>query len=488
MIMNRLRKERKKNLLLLLGALAMAVALAGCENEETDEPGNSSRHRKESSENAKNVSDEDQQDGSDGTDAASKKEKPSFTYLEPIMAEDIFGDMAEYEVYAPKGGGYENGQVYYIEHGISFFAYASSYEEGTSVPEMLEYSMHLETDSWEEPSSEYSDVAIEDIVETGGNLYQIASAKRTGVFGIPFEVKYMVYMDLTIDGVSVKWYLFVSESGLDSEGALIIDELAQCYGFDAEKIKPDSGYAAAYEEYLRAEEAKDSLPATVLWFNASYAPSTQSNKSFGTDWKLVGGMNATEYNAEFNQQILNRDWNITDAASALETVENLKKDGHRKTFRNCENVLADLGILDADETTFADTLSKLIEADQLEGNVFRYILVYSLHQNGLDADCIAAWDLCRANMLYADFYICGYMTYEEAMDASLENSLILQGMYSSWEEMMASYLLGYQFWKGDLLTEEDSPTQQRYQCYLELLEMENGPYTLDWNTELKKSW
>lgn len=486
--MNRLRTVRKKNLLLLLGALTIAVALAGCENEDTDSSGDSSRHRKESSENAKNDSDKAQQDGADGTDADLKKEKPSFTYLEPIMIEDIFGDMAEYEVYAPKGSSYGDGQVYYNEHGLTFFAYASSYEEGISMPELLEYSMHLETDSWEEPSSGHTDVTLEDIAETGENLYQIASAKRTGTFDIPFEIKNMVYMDLEKDGVCVQWNLFVSEIGLDSEGALIIDELAQCYGFDAEKVKPDSGYAAAYEAHIQAEKAKDSLPATVLWFNATYAPSTQSNKSFGTDWKLVGGMNATEYNAEFIQQILNRDWNITDAASALETVENLKKDGHRKTFRNCENMLADLGILDADKTTFVDTLSKLIEADQLERNVSRYISVYSLHQKGLDADCIAAWDLCRVNMLYADFYICGYMTYEEAMDASLENSLILQGMYSSWEEMMASYLLGYQFWKGDSLTEDDSPTQQRYQCYLELLEMEDGPYSLDWNMELSKSW
>lgn len=484
-IMYRLRKERQKNLLLLLGALTMAVALAGCGDEDTDGSRGSSRHRKESSEN---TSDKDQQDGTDGTDTASEKEKPSFTYLEPMMIADVFGDMTEYEVHAPKGSSSEDGQVFYMEHGVTFFTFASSYEEGVSMPEMLEYSMHLETDSWEEPSSGHTDIAIEDIVETGKNLYQIASAKRTGTFDIPFEVKKMVYMDLETDGVCVQWNLFVSEMGLDSEGALIIDELAQCYGFDAEKVKPDSGYEAAYEAHIQAEKAKDSLPKTVLWFNATYAPQTQNNKSFGTDWKLVGGMNATEYNAKFNQQILSRDWDITDAASALETVENLKKDGHRKTFRNCENVLADLGILDADEETFADTLSKLIEADQLEGNVFRYILVYSLHQRGLDADCIAAWDLCRVNMLYADFYICGYMTYEEAMDASLENSLILQGMYSSWDEMMASYLLGYQFWKGDLLTEADSPTQQRYQCYLELLEMENGPYTLDWNMDLSKSW
>lgn len=129
-----------------------------------------------------------------------------------------------------------------------------------------------------------------------------------------------------------------------------------------------------------------------------------------------------------------------------------------------------------------------LAASQIEENPYRYVIAYYMHKNGMSADDIAAWDLCRVNQLYAQFYICGYMTYEEAMDASLENSLVLQEMYSSWEDMVQSYLLGYQFWKGDLALEEDSPTQQRFQCYLELLEMEDGPYTLDWNLDLSKSW
>ncbi len=75
--------------------------------------------------------------------------------------------------------------------------------------------------------------------------------------------------------------------------------------------------------------------------------------------------------------------------------------------------------------------------------------------------------------------ICGYMTYEEAMDASLENSLILQEMYPSWEEMMNFYMLGYQFWKNDPATTEDSPTMERYRYYEMLHQTENGPYSLE---------
>ena len=35
---------------------------------------------------------------------------------------------------------------------------------------------------------------------------------------------------------------------------------------------------------------------------------------------------------------------------------------------------------------------------------------------------------------------------------------------------------------------EDSPTMEHYQYYKMLRQTENGPYTLDWNMKLEKSW
>ncbi len=90
--------------------------------------------------------------------------------------------------------------------------------------------------------------------------------------------------------------------------------------------------------------------------------------------------------------------------------------------------------------------------------------------------------------MYAAYYVCGFMDYEEAMDASLENSIVLQQMYDSWEEMMDAYMLGFQFWKGDLKMTDDSPTIERYHYYTMLHSLEDNPYNMDWNMELKKSW
>ena len=80
------------------------------------------------------------------------------------------------------------------------------------------------------------------------------------------------------------------------------------------------------------------------------------------------------------------------------------------------------------------------------------------------------------------------MTYEEAMDASLENSLILQKLYPSWEEMVEGYMMGYQFWSRDSDTSDDSPTRERYRFYEMLRQSQDSPYMLDWNMKLEKSW
>lgn len=223
------------------------------------------------------------------------------------------------------------------------------------------------------------------------------------------------------------------------------------------------------------------LSDTVLWINATYAPLTYSN---GGNWRLVGGMELSPYNERLNKVLLERDWDVDDRESAMETIEWLREEGHRETFREYRKELEDMELLDVNADVFLETLT----SSEMEGYLFRYVIVYSLYQSGLDEDAIAAWDLCRINQLCGDFYICGYMTYEEAMDISLENSLVLQGKYASWDELVNSYMLGYQFWKSDPCTTEDSPTLQRYHYYEMLLEMLDGPYELDWNMELKKDW
>ncbi len=231
------------------------------------------------------------------------------------------------------------------------------------------------------------------------------------------------------------------------------------------------------------------LPDTVLWFNATYACLTYTN---GCDWRWVGGLEPTEENADKVKYLLYSGWNVTDRKSGIETVNDLLGGGHRAKCQECMDDLEEWGLMDLDEMQFVNEITKALNGEKPDidlGNTpGRYVVAYYMNRAGIGAEYIAAWDFCRVNQLYADFYLCGFMDYEEAMDASYENSLRLQKMYDSWEEMMDAYLLGYQFWQGDPDVSDDSPVRERRSYYEMLKNSGDNPYKLDWNMELKKSW
>ena len=78
---------------------------------------------------------------------------------------------------------------------------------------------------------------------------------------------------------------------------------------------------------------------------------------------------------------------------------------------------------------------------------------------------IDAWDYCRALQVLGYYYVAGYYTEEETLDASLEVAKTLQGMYGSWDECMESYLAGYQYWQEDDGQDPDSATAARRKIY-----------------------
>lgn len=266
----------------------------------------------------------------------------------------------------------------------------------------------------------------------------------------------------------------VGESIEDADEESSIEE-------SAEEKKPVTMAELVGETRKEQEGEIEELPQTVLWFNATYAPLTYSN---GNNWRLVGGWEPTEENIEITETLLQTSWKVKDRETGLETVKNLIQKGHRGKCREYTEQMEEWGILDLEEEEF---VQQIIVKD-VDDELGRYAVAYYMHKLGIEPEDMAAWDLCRVNQLYADYYLCGYMTYEEAMDASLTNSLKLQELYDSWEKMMDSYMLGYQFWQGDLILTDDSPTKERYHYYEMLKDMENGPYTLDWNMKLEKSW
>lgn len=476
----RLWNKQKGKLSLGICMMLLAAGLTGCGKEAAEE------ETQEISTDVENSEGEENAESAEEADAGEEEpEEEELQYIELVEVEDYYGDNSLYEVYVPIGNENEDGFVSYYDHGISFYAAVYSGFESSSYLELgLTESIETYLESWQN-DERYSDIEVSDVLKNGSDRYQILTAKKEDYYGTVYDITEICYMDIREKGVGVLWNMVMEENDADEETELIIDELAKCYDVDLDSLKASGGWALANKERIQSEEdarkEANRLPQTILWFNATYAPLTYSNHC---DWELVGGMRVADYNQDLVKRSLSRDWGIDDKSSALETVERLLKDGHRAKCRDCMEELNEMGLLDADEETFAQGLVD----SGIEDNLFRYVIAYYMHQDGLDADYIAAWDLSRANQLYADFYICGYMTYEEAMDASLKNSLKLQEMYDSWDDMVSAYMLGYQFWQSDPCLTDDSPTMRRYECVETLAEMEDGPYTLDWDMKLEKCW
>ena len=142
----------------------------------------------------------------------------------------------------------------------------------------------------------------------------------------------------------------------------------------------------------------------------------------------------------------------------------------------------DSGILDLTREDLEAALADYDENDRA------YILDMVDAYNANPEHPIDAWDYSRAMQLLGYYYIADYYTEQETLDKSLEVAKTLQGLYPSWDDMVQSYLDGYQYWNGDNPDDEESGSAQRRKIYEDLKASENNPYTLDWNLELTKTW
>lgn len=424
-----------------------------------------------------------------------------YQYLGAATLSDYYG-----EVFCPvlipkaRDTNVREEHAYSFLHGVMIEADMKDFFYSANLAEEMEYDFGDRYVSREDDTRRIQNLWKSEMLPIPGfedALYMEISYEKKGVRSEGFfskgEILYCIRLD-NDNYLSVE--MFFSGEDYDASTNTVIREIERAYGIDLSKYYNTMSEERNEDEDLRGGERditlakllegkiadkEEVLPDTVLWFNATYAPLTYCN---GCDWKLVGGVEPTVENKAMVDYGLSSSWNVYDRETALEAIEKLKTRGHRQICRECMEELEELGLLDLDERAFKRAFLR----SDIEDKDYRYILAYEMYQNGYDADVMAAWDLCRINQLCADFYICGYMTYEEAMDTSLENSLLLQQMYSSWEEMVEGYMMGLKFWSRDSETNSDSITRERQRCYNILRMSEDSPYMLDWDMKLEKSW
>ena len=277
----------------------------------------------------------------------------------------------------------------------------------------------------------------------------------------------------------------VTASGVRGEGITVYGETDYAYYgivYAAKKI------SAGKTEYFNnaCTTLKETAPEienaatvestdTILWFDAACAVLTDIN---GWDDTMFGGLPATEDSAAIVQSLLSEWWEVTDKASAQENMEWLTAQGHRVEFADSMAYLAEAGLA---ETAQADRTAFVLENfDVDEQEAQNYVDWYAAYEQ-LGDNAIAGWDYSRAMSLLGYYFIAGYYTEQEALDASLELAQTIQGAFDSWDSFMESYFVGYEYW-----AEESS--QERRDVYADLKAASDSPYNVDFNLTLEKSW
>lgn len=215
---------------------------------------------------------------------------------------------------------------------------------------------------------------------------------------------------------------------------------------------------------------------TLRWFYASYAILTELN---GNDYTKFGGMPINDYTRKLQISALEQQWSVTDRESADNTLAWALKEGHRTEFVQYAKYLAE--DLEMDKLEEEDYIPYLLYISDLSEEEAQQLVNLYIMYKDYGEHAIDAWDYCRALNLLSFYYVAGYYTKEEALDKSLEIAKELQSMYSSWDELVDSYLRGYEYW-----AEESS--EERRAVYEDLKAREDNPFAVDYHVTLEKSW
>ncbi len=214
---------------------------------------------------------------------------------------------------------------------------------------------------------------------------------------------------------------------------------------------------------------------TIRWMNGTHAVATAIN---GRDFQVFGLKSIDNDTMQKQQQYLKDSWEVTDQASAEESLRWLSEEGHHKAYEKEMGVLTEAGIAETAEAERAAFIFEKFETTKEEAQL--YADFYAAYEKSGTA-AILAWDYSRAMALIEDSYIAGYFTETEALDKSLEMAGRIQETYSSWDAFMEAYLTGYEYWSGE-------SSQERKKIYDDIKGTEHSPYRLEWGMALEKSW
>jgi len=322
-------------------------------------------------------------------------------------------------------------------------------------------------------SSAFPVTRLDSLIELVEMSYGFEGDKADKAPDIPGLSNIKAYSgELTSDGESINGYVIYGES----------DYACYAFLFGANKMTDefiDSAFTSCENFKETAPETINNTTAeltdTIRWFNASYAVLTELN---GWNYNIFAGIPANDNTKAVGQASLSEWWGVTDRTTADETLNWVLSEGHRTEFKETMELLTELGFNELSEATRPAYLITNYEFEKEGAQVYSDLYAMYLSKG---ASIIDGWDYCRALNLLSFYYIAGYYTEEEALNKSLEIAQTAQSLFDSWDDMLESYMLGYEYWA------EESSAERR-EVYEELKTRDDNPFSIDFKITLKKTW
>ena len=311
---------------------------------------------------------------------------------------------------------------------------------------------------------------VKDIIKTSYNLSGETKAEAPEVPGMTNVTA--ITGRMSVDSAEVDAYIVYGET----------DYAYYSMAYAADKMNDSkiASFKVSCSKFREnAPEVEDRTTAeltdTIRWFNASYAVLTDLN---GWDYNRFAGLAANDDVMAMEQKSLEEWWSVTDRATADSTLDWILTEGHRATFAEDMAYLEEAGIRDiAPQERSAFLLDQF---EMTEDEAQNYAEMFGFYEQ-YGPDAIAGWDYCRAMNLMSFYYLAGYYTEQEALDTSLEIARTMQHLFESWDDLMSSYMRGYEYWA------EESADERRA-LYEDLKTRQDNPYSVDFKMQLEKTW
>lgn len=221
---------------------------------------------------------------------------------------------------------------------------------------------------------------------------------------------------------------------------------------------------------LRIIRYKKQLTTTLKWSNIAGSLLFVMHEMY--DFKnILGGygknIEITTYKKRLKKTLIDY-WEIENHNSAIRELNSLIEQGHRKTYE--QKILS---IIRKDREKNLDDFLELAEGTETNGKdsyIFQMLLGYKKHGK----NALLGWDMSRCICVAQWSYLLGYIDMNEMLDFTIYAGKKMQDFFSSWEEVMKSYLLGLQYWERTDRNNQNSMTNKRWIVYQQL--KQNGMY------------